>query len=49
LLDKVLERVGLRREGTIRKAYSIHGEWADHYMYILREEWKEPKILTETV
>jgi RimJ/RimL family protein N-acetyltransferase len=44
--QKTLEKVGFRREGIIRKAYFIHGDWADHYMYsILREEWKEPKIL----
>ena len=47
--QKTLEKAGFRREGTIRKAYFIHGEWADHYMYsVLREEWKEPKILTKT-
>jgi ribosomal-protein-alanine N-acetyltransferase len=47
--QKVLERVGFRREGTIRKLYFIKGLWADAILYsILREEWKEPKILTRT-
>jgi RimJ/RimL family protein N-acetyltransferase len=47
--QKTLERIGFKREGIIRKAYFIHCGWADHYMYsILREEWKEPKILTKT-
>jgi RimJ/RimL family protein N-acetyltransferase len=27
----------------------MRGEWRDAYLYsILREEWKEPKILTKT-
>ncbi len=47
--QKILEKAGFKREGTIRRAYFIHGEWADHYMYsILREEWKEPKTLAKT-
>ena len=47
--QKTLEKIGFKREGTIRKAYFIYGDWADHYMYsILREEWKEPRILTKT-
>ena len=47
--QKVLEKVGFRREGTIRKSIFIRGEWRDAYSYsILREEWKEPKILTRT-
>jgi RimJ/RimL family protein N-acetyltransferase len=47
--QKCYERVGFKKEGTIRKARYYRGEWADHYIYgILREEWKEPKILTKT-
>jgi RimJ/RimL family protein N-acetyltransferase len=47
--QRVLEKAGFRNEGTIRKSYFIRGEWRDHYLYsILREEWKEPKILTKT-
>jgi RimJ/RimL family protein N-acetyltransferase len=47
--QKVLENAGFQKEGTIRKRFSIRGEWRDGYLYsILREEWKEPKILTKT-
>jgi ribosomal-protein-alanine N-acetyltransferase len=47
--QKVLENAGFQKEGTIRKRFSIRGEWIDAYIYsILREEWKEPKILTRT-
>jgi len=47
--QKVLEKAGFTREGTIRKVLFIRGEWADGYLYsILREEWKEPKILART-
>ncbi len=45
--QRVLEKVGFTREGTIRK--TARGERRDAYLYsILREEWKEPKILTRT-
>ena len=47
--QKVLEKVGFKKEGTIRKNFFMRGEWRDAYVYsILREEWKEPKILTRT-
>jgi len=46
---KLLEKVGFKKEGTLRKNFFIRGEWTDDYIYsILREEWKEPKILTKT-
>ena len=46
--QKVLEKVGFKKEGTLRKSYFLRGEWADGLIYsILREEWKEPRILTE--
>jgi RimJ/RimL family protein N-acetyltransferase len=46
---RVLERNGFKCEGTIRKAGFVRGQWRDEYLYsILREEWKEPKILTKT-
>jgi RimJ/RimL family protein N-acetyltransferase len=45
--QRVLEKAGFTREGTIRK--SARGARRDAYLYsILREEWKEPKILTRT-
>ena len=47
--QKSLEKAGFKKEGTIRKARYYRGEWVDYYIYsILREEWKEPKILTRT-
>jgi ribosomal-protein-alanine N-acetyltransferase len=45
--ERVLEKTGFTREGTIRR--SARGARRDGYLYsILREEWKEPKILTKT-
>jgi RimJ/RimL family protein N-acetyltransferase len=47
--QKVLEKVGFKKEGTLRKPVVIRGEWTDMTLYsILREEWKEPKKLTKT-
>jgi RimJ/RimL family protein N-acetyltransferase len=47
--QKVLEKVGFTKEGTIRKEEFVRGEWRDKYLYsILREEWKEPRILART-
>lgn len=44
--QRVLEKVGFKKEGVIRKSMFIHGEWRDLLLYsILKEEWKEPKIL----
>jgi RimJ/RimL family protein N-acetyltransferase len=44
--QRVVEKAGFTREGTIRR--TVGGE-TDSYVYsILREEWKEPKILTKT-
>ena len=47
--QKVLQKTGFTKEGTIRKYYFARGKWNDNYLFsILREEWKEPKILTRT-
>ena len=47
--QRVLEKVGFKREGIMRKRYFVRGEWTDVVLFsILREEWKEPKILTKT-
>jgi ribosomal-protein-alanine N-acetyltransferase len=47
--QKVLERTGFKKEGVVRKSSFVSGEWRDRCLYsILREEWKEPKILTRT-
>ena len=46
--QKILEKAGFTREGKIRKSIFNRGEWRDAYLYsILREEWKEAKILTK--
>ena len=45
---KALEKAGFTREGILRKTFYCRGEWRDDCMYsLLREEWKEPKILTK--
>jgi aminoglycoside 6'-N-acetyltransferase len=46
---RVLEKIGFKKEGTLRKAlWNGAGRWADGCIYsILREEWKEPRILTK--
>jgi len=47
--QKVLEKAGFKKEGILRKTFFTRGEWRDAYIYsILREEWKEPRILTKT-
>jgi RimJ/RimL family protein N-acetyltransferase len=47
--QRVLEKAGFKKEGTFRKEYFVNGEWRDSCIYAtLREEWKEPKILTKT-
>ena len=44
--QRVLEKTGFKREGTIRKSGCVRGVWSNAYMYsILREEWKQPRIL----
>ena len=46
--QKVLEKTGFKKEGTLRKTGLVRGVWTDDYLYsILREEWKEPRILTK--
>ena len=46
---KVLEKAGFKKEGIVRKLIFVRGEWRDEFLYsILREEWKEPRILTKT-
>jgi RimJ/RimL family protein N-acetyltransferase len=47
--QRVLEKTGFKKEGIVRKSLFARGEWRDMILYsILREEWKEPKILTKT-
>ncbi len=46
---RVLEKSGFKKEGIVRKDTFTRGEWRDSCIYsILREEWKEPRILTKT-
>jgi len=46
--QKVLEKAGFQKEGIMRKRTFRNGEWRDTVVFsILREEWKEPKILTK--
>ena len=46
---RVLEKAGFTKEGIIRKSAFIRGVWQDGVLYsVLRDEWKEPKILTRT-
>lgn len=47
--QRVLEKAGFKKEGIVRKRIFVRGDWRDEFLYsILREEWKEPKILTRT-
>jgi ribosomal-protein-alanine N-acetyltransferase len=47
--QKVLDKTGFKKEGILRKSVFVMGVWADFYILsILREEWKEPEILTRT-
>ena len=46
--QSTLEKVGFKKEGIIGKHDFVYGKWIDDYIYsILREEWKEPRILTK--
>jgi len=46
---KALEKTGFKREGILRKTFFNRGKWKDDCMFsILREEWKEPEILTKS-
>ncbi|MGD0979769.1 MAG: GNAT family protein [Candidatus Bathyarchaeia archaeon] len=47
--QRVREKAGFKKEGTLRKVGHVRGEPTDAYIYsILREEWKEPMMLTKT-
>lgn len=46
---RLLERLGMRREGYTRHSYWNKGEWTDEYQYaILREEWQRRVKPTQT-
>jgi ribosomal-protein-alanine N-acetyltransferase len=45
--QRILEKVGFKKEGVSRKSSFVRGQWRDEHHYsILREEWKESEILT---
>lgn len=47
--QRILEKSGFKKEGTIRKSFFFKGEYRDQVLYsILRTDWNEPKILTTT-
>jgi L-amino acid N-acyltransferase YncA len=42
--QKLLGRLGFKKEGVLRKSVFVRGEWRHLALYgILREEWKEPE------
>lgn len=44
--QRILEKAGFQKEGTIRKSFFSRGTYRDTALWsILREEWKEPRIL----
>jgi len=44
--QKVLEKVGFIKEGIMRKGVFMKGDYVDITLFsIIRDEWKEPKIL----
>ncbi|UCG36966.1 MAG: GNAT family N-acetyltransferase [Candidatus Bathyarchaeota archaeon] len=44
--QRVLEKAGFKKEGLMRKYFFLRGGFRDAYLYsILREEWKDPKII----
>jgi RimJ/RimL family protein N-acetyltransferase len=46
--QRILEKVGFKFEGVSRKNSFVRGHWLDECRYsILREEWREPRILTK--
>jgi RimJ/RimL family protein N-acetyltransferase len=41
---RLVERLGMQLEGTIRSAHFKRGQWVDAHIYgILREEWESPR------
>jgi len=46
--QNIIEKVGFKKEGILRKNFFMRGELRDCYIYsILREEWKEPRTLSK--
>jgi RimJ/RimL family protein N-acetyltransferase len=48
--QRALKKAGFIKEGTMRKSWYTRGKYEDHHLYsILREEWKEPRVLRHMV
>jgi hypothetical protein len=46
--QSIIEKVGFKKEGILRKNFFIRGELRNCYIYsILRKEWKEPRTLSK--
>jgi len=46
--QRILEKAGFQKEGTIRQAGFVRGQWQNDHLYsILREEWGKPRELRE--
>ena len=44
--QKALEKAGFSKEGIIRQSFFSRGVWRDTALFsILRQEWKQPKII----
>ena len=44
---RALEKSGFKKEGVIRQSFFSRGFWRDTAMFsVLRDDWKEPRILT---
>jgi RimJ/RimL family protein N-acetyltransferase len=45
--QRVLEKTGFTKEALVRSHIFMRGQRRDEFLYsVIREEWKEPKILT---
>jgi ribosomal-protein-alanine N-acetyltransferase len=39
--QRVLERLGFRREGLLRAYFQLDGEWLDNYLFaVVKEDWE---------
>ncbi len=47
---RAAEKAGFRKEGIVRKGGFTQGKFVDACLLgLLRDEWKEPKILTKPI
>ncbi|TRO44226.1 N-acetyltransferase [Candidatus Bathyarchaeota archaeon] len=47
--QKVLSGANFKKEGVLRKFRFIRGKWKDYAVFsVLREEWKQPQIITRS-